>query len=234
MSVNCQQKEMFSWNKFIGDTKLSLQLMKDAYERGELDEQAVPAYLNPNPLARWIFWKRIKACFDEILTISGETCLDFGCGSGIMLPILEQQFEKVFGVDLKPELSLQHIDRMKQKGWFQNGEVGIISSLENSNFPDNNFDVILAMDVLEHIENVDELLTLFRDKLKQTGVLLVTGPTENILYKMGRAITGYSGHYHIRNIYDIKNFMANYFDVQVVCKLVFPFTLFLVLKAVKK
>ncbi len=33
---------------------------------------------------------------------------------------------------------------------------------------------------------------------------MVSGPTENVLYKAGRLLAGFSGEYHVTNIYDIE------------------------------
>jgi 2-polyprenyl-3-methyl-5-hydroxy-6-metoxy-1,4-benzoquinol methylase len=224
------------WKKFKCNSQNSLRAIYRSYPAGSLDEQGIPAYLHPNPLARWLFWKRLQVCFQEILEMQGERCLDFGCGSGIMLPILSQKFQEVIGVDIVPQVTKQHLNKMEQYGWVNKQNISILPSLENLSHPDNSFDLILALDVLEHVEDLDEVLGLFDSGLKRSGVLLVSGPTENTLYKLGRAITGagYSVYYHVRSIYDIQQAMRNYFDVRVIRQLVFPLTLFLMLKAIKK
>ena len=222
------------WKKFVRDSLNSLRAIHHSHPSGSLNEQGIPAYLNPNPFARWLFWKRLQVCLTEILHSNGERCLDFGCGCGIMLPILSQKFQEVIGIDIVPQVTKEHLNKMEQCGWVNKQSISILPSLENLSHPDNSFDLILALDVLEHVEDLDAVLHRLKSGLKSSGILLVSGPTENVLYKIGRATAGYSGHYHLRSIYDIQKTMRQYFDLRVLRRLVFPFTLFLALKAVKK
>ncbi|HAX69509.1 MAG TPA: hypothetical protein DCY14_07890, partial [Anaerolineae bacterium] len=56
-------------------------------EKGRLDEAAFPAYSHPNPLINWLFWQRLRKVMDYIQRPTPyEKILDFGCGSGVMLP----------------------------------------------------------------------------------------------------------------------------------------------------
>ena len=57
------------------------------------------------------------------------------------------------------------------------------------------------------------------------------GPTENWLYKLGRRIVGFSGHYHVRDVHDIAVEMQRRFDVRLVKRIGFPVSLFHVLRA---
>ena len=41
-----------------------------------------------------------------------------------------------------------------------------------------------------------------------TGRMLVSGPTENALYRLGRRIAGFDGHYHKVTIYDVERALA--------------------------
>ena len=69
------------------------------------------------------------------------------------------------------------------------------------------------MDVLEHVDNLEKVLINFSKLLSPTGSIFVTGPTENLFYKIGRKFANYSGHYHLRNIYDIFAKMECYFEL---------------------
>jgi 2-polyprenyl-3-methyl-5-hydroxy-6-metoxy-1,4-benzoquinol methylase len=66
------------------------------------------------------------------------------------------------------------------------------------------YDWIFAIDSLEHNENFGELLTAISQKLAPGGVLVLSGPTESGLYRLGRRIAGFAGGYHKTNIYDIE------------------------------
>jgi len=61
---------------------------------------------------------------------------------------------------------------------------------EETPFDENNFDLIFALDILEHIENpsiaIDEILRI----LKKNGLLFVSVPTESILLRVVRSLIG--------------------------------------------
>jgi len=61
------------------------------------------------------------------------------------------------------------------------------------------------MDVLEHVDDLERTLFDIRRIMKPEGLLIITGPTENALYRCGRRLSGFSGIYHQRNIYDIES-----------------------------
>ena len=72
--------------------------------------------------------------------------------------------------------------------------------------PAASFDLIIALDVLEHVrdlpETIDQLLRLLRPGRE----LVVSGPTESMLYQFGRKLAGpeYSGEYHERGVAEIR------------------------------
>lgn len=157
------------------------------------DKMAIPSYLHKNPLIRWLMWKRYEeitnlACFSEDMTV-----LEFGCGAGVFLPELDRTCGKVYAIDIFPEYA-----KLLSKKLFL--KVSLIDKL--SKISDGSLDVIIAADVLEHIVDVDEYLAQFRDKLKNEGRLIVSGPTENPIYKIGRILAGFDdkGDYHLTNI----------------------------------
>ena len=45
-------------------------------------------------------------------------------------------------------------------------------------------------------------------KLRAGGVLIVSGPTENRAYALGRWLAGFSGDYHVRSIFDVEDDVA--------------------------
>ncbi len=69
--------------------------------------------------------------------------------------------------------------------------------------------------------------------LKPNGQLVVSGPTENFLYQIGRKIAGpeYSGAYHERGIAEIKRELKRLARVEHIATLYQPIPLFEVFAA---
>ncbi|MFN2119182.1 MAG: class I SAM-dependent methyltransferase, partial [Anaerolineales bacterium] len=90
------------------------------------------------------------------------------------------------------------------------------------------FDLIIALDVLEHVRDLggttDQLLRL----LKPGRQLIVSGPTESLLYRFGRKLAGpeYSGDYHERGVDEIRRMLSRKAVVQPIASLYWPAPLF--------
>jgi 2-polyprenyl-3-methyl-5-hydroxy-6-metoxy-1,4-benzoquinol methylase len=202
-------------------------------ESGRLDEAAFPAYSHRNPVINWLFWQRLRKVMDHIQRpASYERVLDFGCGSGVMLPHLSQISSQVVAmdVDLLPLESVQTYIPLAS-----NVEVKDASKNSISSLPANSFDLIIALDVLEHVKDLSRTLSELLALLKQGGQLIVSGPTENILYRIGRKVAGpeYSGAYHERGIAEIKNELAHISHIEPIATLYWPLPLFEIFTAKK-
>jgi 2-polyprenyl-3-methyl-5-hydroxy-6-metoxy-1,4-benzoquinol methylase len=178
-------------------------------ESGFFDDQGLPAYTNPNFMMRWLTWKRVDVILSAISRyIPLDNVLDFGCGYGVFIPYLTEQAKNIFAYDL----IIEEVKKMGQEYGWKN--VHYVSSLAEINSKPQSLDLILAIEVLEHIDNLDETVDFFVKNLLPNGHLLVAGPTENLLYKIGRKLAGYSGEYHKSNIYRIHDALRKQFNIQ--------------------
>ena len=129
--------------------RTAIQQVLSESEKGRLDEAAFPAYSHRNPIINWLFWQRLRKVMDYIQSPTPyENILDFGCGSGVMLPYLSSISTQVtaMDVDLLPIESVQeHIPLAK------NIEIKDASKTSITDLPANSFDLIIALDVLEQI-----------------------------------------------------------------------------------
>jgi 2-polyprenyl-3-methyl-5-hydroxy-6-metoxy-1,4-benzoquinol methylase len=202
-------------------------------EAGRLDEAAFPAYSHRNPVINWLFWQRLRKVMEYIQRPTPyERALDFGCGSGVMLPHLSQISSKVMAMDV----DLLPLERVRNYiPLASNVEVNDAAQNGISSLPANSFDLIIALDVLEHVEDLPRTLNQLLALLKQGGQLVVSGPTENILYRIGRKIAGpeYSGAYHERGIAEIKNELARISHIEPIAILYPPMPLFEIFTAKK-
>ena len=191
-----------------------------------LNEAAFPAYANPHPMISFLFWRRIFKVM-RFLERRGpcQKILDFGTGSGVMLPFLGRMAQQVLAVDV----DLSPFQKISDYLHFpQNVTAENIRQKPLASWSANTFDVILALDVLEHVSGLDDTVAELGRLLAPTGILVVSGPTESAFYKLGRRLAGreYSGDYHVRNIYDIRSALAKVVEVNTLATLYYPIPLF--------
>ena len=171
-------------------------------------EMAIPSYLNKNRLVRSIFWRR----YDQVLKLSNlndnMTVCEFGCGIGVFLPTLSKSVAKTYAVDLFPQYGHELAREL-------NLDVEFSTSLDT--IPDNSLDILFAVEVLEHLDDLKTGLGIIFRKLKPGGKLIMSGPTESTLYKIGRFIVGYNKYhdYHRNNVYTLcQSILANAFELE--------------------
>ena len=102
----------------------------------------------------WWFVSRRDIIFTllEQLKVGKEKkILDIGCSGGILIESLRDQgYINIHGIDI----SEKAIDVCKTRGI----NTVLVSPGEATNFSDNEFDVIIASDILEHIEDDNKAL----------------------------------------------------------------------------
>jgi 2-polyprenyl-3-methyl-5-hydroxy-6-metoxy-1,4-benzoquinol methylase len=195
-------------------------------ERGRLDEAGFPAYSHPNPLINWLFWQRLRTAMEYIEKHGPyQNVLDFGCGSGVMLSFLAQCSLHVTAMDI----DLVPLERVRKHiPLAAHVQVVDANQVTLSQLNPKSFDLINALDVLEHVDNLSHTLSELLGLLKPDGKLVVSGPTENILYQIGRKLAGpeYSGDYHERGIAEIKRELGRLARVEQIATLYWPVPLF--------
>jgi len=154
-----------------------------------------------------------------------EHVLDFGCGSGVMLPFLCGISDRVTAMDIDL-LPFERISR--QRTFPANLTVHDARDVTLRDLPKASFEVIIATDVLEHVKDLPGTLADMKNLLKPNGQIVISGPTENILYKIGRKLAGpeYSGDYHERGILEVRNLLAEQMQVIHIATLYWPLPLF--------
>ncbi len=91
--------------------------------------------------------------------------LDFGCGCGILSESLAETGYNVVGFDANSE----NIFAAKEHA---EGNFDSLKYLENESEIEIKFDVIVCMEVIEHIDDLDEFLSRLSEYLKENGVII--------------------------------------------------------------
>jgi ubiquinone/menaquinone biosynthesis C-methylase UbiE len=94
----------------------------------------------------------------------GKRAIDIGCGDGFWSEKLKKQEWDVVSIDGK--------DKRYNGAMSVNAEGALP-------FPDNAFDLVWVCEVLEHIKNLDALITEIERILKPGGLLIATVPNSN-------------------------------------------------------
>ncbi len=170
------------------------------------DNERIPTlYYSKLLPVRSLFWMRLKLIYSALhsLDIQRNLCLDFGGGGGIFLPTLSQEFETVFFLDLEDREARQVIAR------YHLSNIHIIKAdLAQVNLSPQQFDTIIAADVLEHFRDLSLPVTALKSWLKPTGVLITSLPTENWIYQGLRKVFGIekpADHYHTG--YEVESYL---------------------------
>jgi 2-polyprenyl-3-methyl-5-hydroxy-6-metoxy-1,4-benzoquinol methylase len=158
-----------------------------------IEESCVPSYVHQNPLAAWVAWARLTAAVSlhSRHAPPGEV-LDFGAATGELHHVLAPKDEYHF-----VEENQALVDALSAR-------IPSAKHVRLEDLPERTYAAIFALDSLEHNEDVRPLLEALADSLRPDGIFILSGPTENWLYKLGRKIARFDGHYHQQTIYDIE------------------------------
>ena len=152
-------------------------------------------YAHPNPVARAIFWQRLAqgmALLTRHAPASAKV-LDFGGGSGAFLPSLAGRFADVSVIDM--DLN----DARRVAAHYALGNVRLHECDVTRWHSGESYDVVVAMDVLEHFSDKSVPQQFLENHLRRDGLLLMSLPTENAIYELGRTVlrkTKPADHYH--------------------------------------
>lgn len=110
-----------------------------------------------------------KALRTILSTISFNTVLEIGCGTGKNTAWLLQKAEHITAADLSEEM----LSKAKEK--IQSKKVAFIQANINDewNFTEKNFDLVSFSLVLEHIENLDHIFKEASNKLNDGGFVYI-------------------------------------------------------------
>jgi SAM-dependent methyltransferase len=103
-------------------------------------------------------------------------CLDLGCGSGGFLTILAGKCGHAVGADIVPAFVEEARNTLERHGR-SNAEVVLLQQGKLP-FADGEFDRLLMVDTIHHLENVQETLDEAARVLRPGGLLLVFEPNK--------------------------------------------------------
>lgn len=100
----------------------------------------------------------------------GEEVLDIGCATGYFAERLKEKKCKVIGIEIEPSAA-----KLAEK-FCQKVFVGDVMNIASFPIHKNAFDVILMLDVLEHLKDPKIALSSVKNYLKNEGRLIISTP----------------------------------------------------------
>lgn len=139
---------------------MSFKKILDRLKRENVNPSLLSFFINDYYLIRGDLFKQIKVNSKKL----HGSVMDFGCGTKPYAYLFDNNPEYI-GVDLKLE---GWEERQKYADVFYDGKT--------IPFENDRFDGMLCTEVLEHVFNIEELLSEFRRVLKPGGLALITTP----------------------------------------------------------
>lgn len=124
--------------------------------------------------------------------------LDYGCGSGFLVGQLQDKSLDAYGADISKE-AIEFGTNRGTKNLSQ------LSGIE-VNFSDGCFDTILAMDVIEHIEDDESVVKELERLLKPGSYLIITVPAYQWMWGVQDEV---AHHYRRYTMSSVQNLITN-------------------------
>lgn len=111
--------------------------------------------------------------------IKNKIILDLGCGGGILTEKLAKHGAQIIALDKSKEL----IELAKYRLLFSKIKINYLN-VDITNFLKNcktKFDIIICMELLEHLENKSEIINLLKAVINKNGIIIISSLNKNIL-----------------------------------------------------
>jgi cyclopropane fatty-acyl-phospholipid synthase-like methyltransferase len=143
------------------------------------------------PIARHPWWQAraalVLALLNRLTIVPPARILDAGCGWGVTLEALEREGYRAFGMDISRRM-LERLDRPDRRLI----EADVSQPLETVPTP---FDAVLALDVLEHLDDDRVAVSRLEALVRPGGVLILSVPALPELFSEFDAIQGHRRRY---------------------------------------
>jgi SAM-dependent methyltransferase len=121
------------------------------------------------------------------LSLDGSSAVELGCGSGALLPVLERRCRKVRAVDLHAALLEDSLRNTAEVELFQ-------ADICATGLPSGELDLVIALDVIEHVDP-DAFLLEARRLAVPGGTLLLSAPAAPSLWSRMDEMAGHRCRY---------------------------------------
>ena len=121
-----------------------------------------------------------KYRFERIVKLLGNekypSLLEAGTGSGIFLPELSKHCEHLYACDI--HYNFDNITSLCEKYEIKSYHLST-QSIDQTNFPDESFDAVVAVSLLEFVPDIQKAVTEIKRILKKDGIFITICPMES-------------------------------------------------------
>jgi SAM-dependent methyltransferase len=136
--------------------------------------------------------KLLKSLLSSLNVSKDCITLDIGCGTGANLKILGSKGFNVIGIDRS--IYALSLTSKKLMVPLVNGDLNKLPVRSNS------IGLIIAMDILEHLDDDAKGISEFYRALNNGGILIITVPAFNFLWGIQDVVTGHKRRYSLKEI----------------------------------
>ena len=173
-------------DKILKDSKTSFDIMADTYEQG------------------WCL-EEVRKCYDPVLSIvknyasSDIKLLDVGCGTGVMLKRISNEFpnaEAVHGIDLSPMM----VEKTNAKLQSENA-YAVEGTLDSLDLSKDFYNIVLCMHSFHHYpEPLESLRQMYR-VLRKGGILVIADDCYRGWKRIRRNVDLYKKNYPLGDMW---------------------------------
>lgn len=137
--------------------------------------------------------------------VEAKRVLDIGCGEGYGSAMLAEKAAHVVGTDCSQEV----IEYAAAKYPLPNLEFRCMPA-ENHAFPDESFDFVVCLELIEHVSDYVTVMAEMRRLLKPGGILILSTPNKDVT-SPGREKPIHEFHAHEFTIPELRGLCRKYF-----------------------
>ena len=108
---------------------------------------------------------RVKKIIETAGDVSGKKILEVGCGKGRVARVFKSLGADIYGIDISDKL-LEEAKKIDSKRFIK-------ADAYNMPFPDDSFDVIYLLEVIEHLPDIERMFQEASRVLSKKGKLII-------------------------------------------------------------
>jgi ubiquinone/menaquinone biosynthesis C-methylase UbiE len=123
---------------------------------------------------------RTETVAEMIMDEQFDNVLDMPCGNGVISLKNKKQFEKLTLVDFSESMIALAKKYAEQEN--ANNVTFTCGDIFDTNFQDEEFDLIISLGILAHIDDIDKFLNYIQSKVKKGGSIIIQNTNSDHFY----------------------------------------------------